>query len=828
MSYTDPRILAYREYGESRTKSKKEEEEAAAEAAARLKQSKAIEEAIKREKIKEGYREYAKSRTAEKLVEPQEVYSRYQSGQITAKEAAEAIDEHLKNQGIEEKPLVTEAPEGMYYKSTEEVSEYNRQIIEYNRQVREYRLSLVEGITAPTPRPPAGYGTKAEAEPDMLQMVLGPPRGMGPPKTATPEDINRLRAEGWEIPDGQIIYINDAGEPYYYKPGEIGPPFTGPPAPLDAERLEALRRRKAGLETHLGIPGPAWGPKPSTVGAELQTRLYGGMEWMESGFQASTKGFRETGEQLRVMAPELKLEGRDLEAGVAFGVAGAFKAAEVVVDSATLPLRPLMISRTVKGIYDLATSEEARGRAVEQVRADPLGTAVSLPAAVLGARLFEAGVSRLVKAVSNLTPVEKVQLQSLTAEDISDVYTSKAGAGPVKTRLTPTVTKERGLMPRDIELNTVQNPDTLLGTAEGVGYKLTLESSQVKQLFKGKTIEVGMPRGEIVGLPDEYMPVAAMDTAKGTLGQPTYLKPIITTGKELYKELGAGTPYGPEAAKTLLKDVELFTMDVRGMAKLVEEVEMLKPKPPTGAVSPWNLKAALEEGKLFWQARAEAIKTAETTAAAMRSLGEGVKAPTVVIQSTAMKGVEAATYVTRPSSTVGWWLGGGAVLEEYTRSIPLPTQEPMIYTESKLRDLNVQIPDISQDVEPSTKMRTTLRMDPLTTPKNITAPVQTPIPIQTPIIIPVQIQIPTQIQEPAQTQEPVTIQQPIQDLKLWATRYQPSTYKTRLAVVPLPREREEKRRRRRGVFEERVLPLATEKQIMEAVLGKRKEKVKKI
>ena len=254
MSYTDPRILAYREYGESRTESKKEEEKATDEAAARLKQSEAIEKALKEKKIKEGYREYGRSRTEEKLVEPQEVYRRYQSGQITAEEAVEAIDEHLKDRGIEEKPLVTEAPKGMYYKSAEEVSEYNRQIIEYNRQVREYRLSLVEGITAPTPRPPAGYGTRAEAEPDMLQMVLGPPREMGPPKTATVEDIRRFKAEGWELPEGETIYINAAGEPYYYKPGEPGPPFTGPPAPLEAfccRRKAALHPLHAAIQASL-------------------------------------------------------------------------------------------------------------------------------------------------------------------------------------------------------------------------------------------------------------------------------------------------------------------------------------------------------------------------------------------------------------------------------------------------------------------------------------------------------------------------------------------------------------------------------------------------
>lgn len=48
--------------------------------------------------------------------------------------------------------MITEAPEGMYYRSAQEVSEYNLRVVEYNRQVREYKKAQREAARPEPPR----------------------------------------------------------------------------------------------------------------------------------------------------------------------------------------------------------------------------------------------------------------------------------------------------------------------------------------------------------------------------------------------------------------------------------------------------------------------------------------------------------------------------------------------------------------------------------------------------------------------------------------------------------------------------------------------------
>ena len=74
------------------------------------------------------------------------------------------------------------------------------ELSDYERQVREWRLSL---IGSRTPEPATARLSRQPTE-------------VGPPKQATEADLRQLRAEGYDLPTDRTIYLDTAGEPFYY------------------------------------------------------------------------------------------------------------------------------------------------------------------------------------------------------------------------------------------------------------------------------------------------------------------------------------------------------------------------------------------------------------------------------------------------------------------------------------------------------------------------------------------------------------------------------------------------------------------------------------
>ena len=86
------------------------------------------------------------------------------------------------------------------------VREAKSEVRTAERQVKQYEFQEISR-QAPTSRAP----------------TFSPITEVGPPKIATPSDVARLRAEGYDLPEGKTIYISPSGQPYYYK-GEIEQP----------------------------------------------------------------------------------------------------------------------------------------------------------------------------------------------------------------------------------------------------------------------------------------------------------------------------------------------------------------------------------------------------------------------------------------------------------------------------------------------------------------------------------------------------------------------------------------------------------------------------
>jgi len=207
----------------------------------------------------------------------QELHEKYQSGAISGQEAQQAAEEILKRQGIEQKSLILEAPEGYFYRG-EDVSTYNREVVEYNRKVREYRKQIIEAVVSHDPEP-------LEEGLTTYTVTFTDPEGREQTRTF----LSKEEAEAWA-----------AG---------YGGSLEGPPAPSEAERTDAIRRREAGMPSQ-GLPfGQA---KPGSLGEQMERMINEPLEEWEAGMQVFFEGLREPGVQLRAQSLKYADEGSPL------------------------------------------------------------------------------------------------------------------------------------------------------------------------------------------------------------------------------------------------------------------------------------------------------------------------------------------------------------------------------------------------------------------------------------------------------------------------------------------------------------------------------------
>jgi len=103
-------------------------------------------------------------------------------------------------------------------------------------------------------------------------------------------------------------------------------------------------------------------------------------------------------------AEEAKLTGRDIEAGLRFSGYGARRAGAGIIEGLTFPIRPLAWGKTARSIYQLFTKKEARKRAIEVAKRDPMGVLAEGLGGVAGGGLAGRGISSLSRKFGIVKP----------------------------------------------------------------------------------------------------------------------------------------------------------------------------------------------------------------------------------------------------------------------------------------------------------------------------------------------------------------------------------------------------------------------------------------
>lgn len=343
------------------------------------------------------------------------VLDKYREGQLSGTQAKTLITGWLKGYGYREKKYADRPPEGYYYKP-DDVKAYNEQVKQYNRKVQAYRnevaLSLIQGQQPGAARP------------------------------TTPAELSAYLARKGADPD--VLY---------YETREGPPQDVGPPAPSKEELQERLRRRESGLETRPGIPGPAWGPKTGTAGAQAQQVVQEAAErtlaMLEYPFQVVSSAARAKGQELKQASrePTLSTDGfkvplmmdyalLDRETNVMFSPEEAKKlgmyvggvalgTAATAFDVATFKVRPGLWVSSVKGAAELAFSPGARGRLAETIMYDPIAFGVETIGGIkLGLSVGPYVEAKLGEAYRLTRPYLRSAVADIKLGKIADVPTT--------------------------------------------------------------------------------------------------------------------------------------------------------------------------------------------------------------------------------------------------------------------------------------------------------------------------------------------------------------------------------------------------------------------
>ena len=336
-----------------------------------------------------------------------------------------------------------------------------------------------------------------------------------------------------------------------------------------------------------------------------------------------------TAQKRKQAAETAKAEGRDLEAGVSMSAYAATKAGKGFLEGLTFAVRPKAWEKAIVQTGDLITdkpqqvkSDQQQGYlesekvgtqtlAVEGIQADPVGFVAEAGGNILGGKVAGDLAGLGYDKITGTQKVKVTQLESVSIKDVDDFSPVNVpdseltiSQQSIKTEITPTIKTQTKRVPLGVfdDIDNMDDflgkspnqapgkPDTLLGTAEGQGFKLGLNADQVDDLFKGKTVKTGSAKGELIGVSDDYKPFVGLDDAKTNPLSDKKLKTAYkTTGKEMFKEFGEGSPFDNSPPQTTVKGSQV-KMDVTGTTKLFDDVpDELPIKPSAGKKSPWDL-----------------------------------------------------------------------------------------------------------------------------------------------------------------------------------------------------------------------------------------------
>jgi len=258
-------------------------------------------------------------------------YREYTQRGTEIKQAMEDVPETLS--------FITSAPEGYFYRG-QDVQEYNAKVREYNRQIHEYKRKLQDAYNQYR----AGlitydsYEVQRKSYEVQLKLYEAEMKRTAPQREAFLEYLESI----------------------------------GPPEPTEEQR----RRMDAGMPI-TGIPGPALGPAPGSLGEWVQPIMQKAAEQtldiMEAPFKAVTDPFRNVAAELGDKSIEAAMEAKPW-LGFGYYVAGqAASIGAMGVDMATWEFRPGLWVDVTRTLTGLAVSPEARTAAADEILKDPFG-----------------------------------------------------------------------------------------------------------------------------------------------------------------------------------------------------------------------------------------------------------------------------------------------------------------------------------------------------------------------------------------------------------------------------------------------------------------------
>lgn len=430
-------------------------------------------------------------------------------------------------------------PEGYQYEDPKAVREYNRKVREYNKQVEDLKSQIKAGKIIY--RTPDGYAVYDPNEISSYNKQV--------------EEYNRKVSEVETILEEKDVFLSPSGKMVYFEPSPISEISE-----VERDPLTYGRR-----------------PKPDSIAGKLQEKY-------QSVLDRPSKVLTEEITTAQEIAREKKIEQgqalteeealrANLEGTLAYMGSWGLRAGRAYYEGLTFFVNPRAMGSTVSGIVQIARNPIVEGRKlVEYVKSDPLGVAIDLSAGYLGGATFERGISKAVDVATGTRIVEQRQLSQVAIKSkakaideigVDDIITSTTddiaqvaqGKTPTVTELVfePTVQTQRRRIPKEaIELfeEEAKATDELLGIAieerAKAGYRVQLSPQEIEDLLKGKSVtrQTGVKAGMVE--PPSRPSYAYVDDLTNIRGETPLQKIMPVEESDIFKELGAGSPYPSE------------------------------------------------------------------------------------------------------------------------------------------------------------------------------------------------------------------------------------------------------------------------------------------
>lgn len=159
----------------------------------------------------------------------------------------------------------------------------------------------------------------------------------------------------------------------------------------------------------MGPPGPARGPKPGSRGDLLKTSIDAGIAREEQFFETAVKPLTDIKKQAYNQAIEAKKQGRDFEAGFTYSLSTLYSAGNAFITGYTAPVRPGLIQKTGKSLENAVKNPLETGAYLySEVKSDPAGAAVALPAGYLGGVAFGKTAEFSVNKIAPIVKTKQV------------------------------------------------------------------------------------------------------------------------------------------------------------------------------------------------------------------------------------------------------------------------------------------------------------------------------------------------------------------------------------------------------------------------------------